>query len=259
MHVDRLARACLRCCCCYAADVHGNPGPVGHHVLRIGSPNPHSAVNKTDLILNCIDEHRLDIPAATESYVKSDHPTTIKNDPAPPGHSIHHVHRQCNMKTMGGDIALITRESLRVRQFNITEKFESSEISAVRLTIRTGRLNFFTIYRPLRYPGFYEDFPNFLHEVIMLPCGLYIRGDMNRPSKIKGQVDEKMHQIINAYNLVQHIQGSTHKRDGLLDLVIASPLNSEVTSTHIEDPGISDHSVVVVTLVAARPRPRCET
>ena len=54
-----------------------------------------------------------------------------------------------------------------------------------------------------------------------------------------------MKQIINDYDLVQHIQGSTHNRDGLLDLVFTSPLNPEVTSTHVEASGISDHSLVV--------------
>ena len=240
-------------------DVHSNAGLVGHHVLRIGSLNPNSTVNKTDLILNCIDEQRRDILAVMESYIKSDHLTTIKNDPAPPGYSIQHVYRQSNMKTKGGGIDVIARESLRVRQFNITGKFESFEISAVRLIIRTGRFYFFTIYRPSRSPGFHEEFRHFSCKVIILPGSLYICGDMNCPSKIKDQVNEKMQQISNHYNLVQHIQESTHNRDGLLHLVITSSLNPEVTSMHVEDPGISDHSLVVATLGTARPRSRCET
>ena len=85
-------------------DVHSKPGPAGYLVLLIESLNSNAAVNKPDLIPNCIDEHRLDILAVTESYIKSDHPMTIKNDPAPPGYSIHHVHRQSNMKTKGGGI-----------------------------------------------------------------------------------------------------------------------------------------------------------
>ena len=71
-------------------DVECNPDPPvissnqSQRELRVGSLNANSAVNKTDLILSCIDEYQLDILAVTESYIRADHPTTIKNDPAPP-------------------------------------------------------------------------------------------------------------------------------------------------------------------------------
>ena len=71
-------------------DVECNPGPPvissnqRQRELRVGSLNANSAVNKTDLILSCIDEYQLNVLAVTESYIRADHPTTIKNDPAPP-------------------------------------------------------------------------------------------------------------------------------------------------------------------------------
>ena len=65
-------------------DVETNPGPAAATAdLRIGHINLWSCVNKTELILNAIDEQRLDVLAITESYIKDDHPTAVKNDPAP--------------------------------------------------------------------------------------------------------------------------------------------------------------------------------
>ena len=115
-------------------------------------------MNKIEGVLNSIDEEQLDILAVTESYIREDHPTAIKNDPAPPGYTITYGHRTLGVKAKGGGIAVIARESLRARPFKLNGKFSSFELSTVYLTVQSGCLNLFTIYRSLHSSGFFEDF-----------------------------------------------------------------------------------------------------
>ena len=58
---------------------------------------------------------------------------------------------------------------------------------------------------------------------------------MNCPSKTTGHLDHNLKQIIDDFDLVQHINEPTHKRDGLLNFVIAAPRNPHVTNTRVED------------------------
>ena len=94
-------------------DIEANPGPpvtafnTSQYELRVGSINVYSAVNKIECVLNAIDEEQLDILTVTESFIRENHPTAIKNDPAPPGYTITHAHRTLGVKAKGGGIAVI--------------------------------------------------------------------------------------------------------------------------------------------------------
>ena len=103
------------------------------------------------------------------------------------------------------------------------------------------------------------EFRDLLDEATALPGGLYICGNMYCPSFVKGHPDGKIEQIIEDYDLIQHIHEPTHNRGRLLDLVITSPSNPDVKSMHVEDIGLSDHFLVLTTLSSSRPHPVCES
>ena len=65
------------------------------------------------------------------------------------------------------------------------------------------------VYRPPRSSGFFEDFRKFLDEATALPGGIYICGDMNCPSKLEGHADHRIEQIIDDFDIVQHIHVPT--------------------------------------------------
>ena len=89
----------------------------------------------------------------------------------------------------------------------------------------------------------------------MLPGGLHICRDLNCSGASTVRCDEHLEQIIDDYDLLQHVTVSTRNHDYLLDLVITAPQNTEVLATHIDDLRISDHYLVKTSLVAAKPRP----
>ena len=66
--------------------VEVNPGPSSSVNLTFGMLNTRSAVNKAPLLHIPIADHDLSFLALTETWIKTNDPPTIKNDPAPPGY-----------------------------------------------------------------------------------------------------------------------------------------------------------------------------
>ena len=209
-------------------------------------------MNKTELVLNVIDEQKLDVLAITETFLKVDHPPAIKDDLVPPGFDIQHVHRP---DKRGGAIAVVSRESLYARPFNLVGKYTSFEVSTVYLWLPASRLNLLTIYRPPKSTGFFTELQDFLDEVVALPGGLYICGDMNCLAPTAGHVDRQLERLIDDYDLRQHVKEQTHKHDGILDFIITRPQDPQVSKTCVEDIGFPDHYLVTTTLEVVRPWP----
>ena len=111
------------------------------------------------------------------------------------------------------------------------------------------------MYRPPQTSSFFEDFENFLNEVVDLPGGLYICGDVNCPSITTGHIDRHLEQIIDNVDLLKHTSVPTHNLAGLLDVVITSPQNPTVIGITIDDLSISDHSIVTASLSTSSLQP----
>ena len=204
---------------------------------------------------NAIDELRLDVLAITETWIKADHPAVIKSDSALLGFTVLHTHRPSDHN--GGGVAVVAKEALNTRPISLSDSYSSCEFLAVQLTVKTSRLNFVSVYRPPQTSSFFEDFRNFLDEVVDLSGGLYICGDVNCPSITTGHIDRHLEQVIDDFDLIQHVSVPTHNLGGLLDVVINSPKNPTVIGITINDLGISDHSIVTTSLSTSSPQLSC--
>ena len=146
------------------------PGSIikpDHRELRVGSLNAWFVINKTELIHNAIDEKKLDISAVMETFIRADHPSAIKHDPAPPGYSICHKHRQSASESIGGGIALIQNNRYGLPILHVQGILIVRSVTRA-VTTSTGRLNFLIVYRPPQSQGFYDEFRDFVTK--LLPC-----------------------------------------------------------------------------------------
>ena len=90
-------------------------------ILRPNCNNINSARNKAAIIHDIIDENSLDCLVLTETRLQADLPSAIKDDIAPEGFSVRHVHRSPTARhPLGGGLALISRESLTVSHIHST-------------------------------------------------------------------------------------------------------------------------------------------
>jgi len=130
--------------------IEANPGPLVNNTcngLSFGLINCRSAVAKTALIHSAVDELKLDLLAITETWIKNDHPDTVKLDLCPPGYSVTHTHRPTD-KT-GGGVALIVRSDIKVCRIHLNCSYKSFEVLAVHLLVNSTRLNIDVLYRPV--------------------------------------------------------------------------------------------------------------
>ena len=115
---ERLPAAVLVVLLLLLGGVETNSGPPNFTsspasaALRIDVLNVSSAVNKTALIHDVINDHRLDLFADTETRMKGSHPPAITHGMAPAGYRVLHRHHANDEE--GGGVALVHSEQPQV-------------------------------------------------------------------------------------------------------------------------------------------------
>ena len=118
------------------------------------------------------------------------------------------------------------------------------------------------IYRPspstnngFTVKQFLDEFSTFLEGFVLTPGKLLPSGDFNFHVDNLGDYNTRCFlDVLELFDLKQHISGATHNRGHTLDLVISRAHESGLISAfHVEDPCISDHFAVHCSLPLAKP------
>lgn len=229
-----------------SAGIEQNPGPGPDSQLRFGVLNVRSAVNKAAHIHDVIADLRLDVLVLTETWITSDSPDAVKLDVAPPDYSVVHRARGSSADKRGGGIALVHRDSIKVRQldFGVYTAFEAL---TVKLTLHRTPLLVSCIYRP---PGavtrvFCDSLADLLDELVLTGHRFVVCGDVNCPGALHGTLDNNLVDVLDRYSLQQHVRLPTHVGGNLLDVIATSDSDTGLVS-HISTLSVSfsDHSIV---------------
>jgi len=104
------------------------------------------------------------------------------------------------------------------------------------------------IYHPpdlSSYDLFYEEFSKLIEQTAVSPGGLLIVGDFNVHVDDGDNFQARvLVDILESYNLRQHVTGATHISGHTLDLAITKSNDTFLSGISIFDPVISDHSAV---------------
>lgn len=214
------------------AGVESNPGPVTGpskvQSLKFGLLNINSARNKAAIIHDVIDENSLDCLVLTETRLQADLPSAIKDDIAPEGFSVRHVHRSPAARhPLGGGLALISRESLTVKSHPLSCPLSptSFELLLARVTSVKPSITIAAVYRPpdSSISQFITELPGVLGQVIAANTDrLPLCGDMNCPAADPMSVNEDLAQLLDVLDLRQYVDEPTRSNpDHLLDVVAA--------------------------------------
>jgi hypothetical protein len=240
-------------------DIELNPGPniATQSTVRFGYINICSAINKSALIHNVIQDFSLDILALSETRFRADTPNAIKNDIAPAEFSVKHVFRQpTSCHPTGGGLAFVHRSDIVVKPHPLAATIcpSSFELQLVRITSTKPSITVVNAYRPpsLSIATFYDELSDALTTISAATVDrLMVVGDLNCPGSDATSVSSRLEDTFDVFGLKQHVNSPTRSNpDHVLDVVATDPA-SMVCDIVVDDAGqISDHRLVVATITA---------
>ena len=240
--------------------VETNPGPSAADAqtgVTVGLLNARSAVHKAALIHDVVADRSLDVLALTETWITSDAPDAVRLDTAPPGFQVLHQPRGSSTDKRGGGVAIIHRDAISARPLDVGQPSEF-ELLATQLTLRpTVHVTVACLYRP---PGavtqsFCRQFADLLDQLVTAKQRFVVCGDFNCPGAGGRQLDASLDDLLQRYNLTQHVTTAT-RGDNILDLLITSASDSDLLSDVVVQPTcFSDHQLVACRLHVPRHQP----
>ena len=120
-----------------------------------------------------------------------------------------------------------------------------------------GSIRLVVIYRPpsSQIKAFLEDFASLLEQLVPISGNLLFVGDFNFNFDDSNNTDAtKLHNLLESFNLKQHVATPTHSRGHTLDLIITRSEDDLVDGIVVRDPPLSDHFAVHCTLKLSKPR-----
>jgi hypothetical protein len=255
------------CALLLAGDVEVNPGPVQHTSpsINLATFNIRSAssitdlYNKPEILKHLIHDHNIDALCLTETWLHPDTlPATI-NSLLPPSFSFSHCPRPHGG---GGGVGFIFNPKLSAKSI-VLPKYTSFEIQGLSLTVTSNSLGahaasittapyiLLNIYRPpsSSKSTFISEFTSLLEDFISSPSEIIITGDFNlHVNDSAAPYVSPFLDLLDTFNLTQHISFPTHDSGHTLDLLITRSTSTLLSSVdHIFSP-ISDHRVILSTL-----------
>ncbi|XP_022778991.1 uncharacterized protein LOC111320602 [Stylophora pistillata] len=222
--------------------------------------NAQSLQKKSGSVCDIISSNRLDIFAITETWLNckgnnislAEILNTVKD------FKVIQIPRE-NAK--GGGVALFLRKAFTMTR-NSGSNFTSFEHLDVYISHGKFKIRLVLIYRPppskknkLTTLIFFEEFSQ-LVEILTEDCThpLAIVGDFNFHVDTPNNQDAlKFNDLLDSMNLVQHVEGSTHRGNHTLDLIITRREEELIANVQVLPDVYSDHKVVSCTMNYSKP------
>ena len=92
---------------------------------------------------------------------------------------------------------------------------------------------------------FLEEFSSFLEGLVSTTSALLVAGDFNFHIDEPNDCDARRFlQVLESFDLIQHVSEATHKKGHILDLIITRAHEKLVGRCTVDNPFVSDHLAV---------------
>ena len=179
--------------------------------------------NKSAVLMDYLCDCKADLHAITETWF-TENDAAVRVEWNPDGYNFLDHPREGRY---GGGTGLIYRDSLRVTKVEVGEK-SSFEFSEWTLSTVSNCIRLVMIYRPpysdehkVPTTVFFREFSDYLESVLLSKEQILFAGDFN--IHVDNPCDSnaiKFADLLESFELQQHVKSSTHKEDHILDLII---------------------------------------
>ena len=127
--------------------------------------------------------------------------------------------------------------------------------------IKDRSMRYVIVYRPpysslhpVSTSAFFDEFSQFLENVVMCPEALVISGDFNlHLDDLRDNDTKKFMDLLETFSLSQHVSGPTHLSGHTLDLIITRSSDDIVLASPKTTFPISDHFIIQYPIGFSRP------
>ena len=212
--------------------------------LRCAVWNVCSMNNKLPNIMEHILDCNSDIVFLTETWLQTDkNPITAEIKTY--GYTLLHDRRKDRQKDRGGGVGILVKSNVSTKQLKV-KAYVSFEHTIVQIQLCNRKLLFvISVYRlqEVAAATFFEEFTELLDSYALSNEFFIIAGDTNIHMDTETNVANQMKDLLDSYNLMQHIDCATHIKGHTLDLVI-TPKNVSIQDVCVKNIDLSHHFLI---------------
>ena len=191
---------------------------ISHSVSKFAVLNARSIRSKTDRIKDELFFEHIDILGLTETWLTETSVFDV-SDITPSGYDFVHVDRAAKQ---GGGVGLICRKQYCPRLLS-SKQYSTFEHCHVELRYDSKQVHILIIYRPPSsvINDFLSEFNDVLEDVCLGSPPLILAGDFNVHYENENELStQKYKDILDTFNLKQHVNSATHIKGHVLDHII---------------------------------------
>ena len=152
----------------------------------------------------------------------------------------------------GGGVGLLYNRFYKM-ELQIAANYSSFESMEILLKLPATALRIVVLYRPppftkngLKAGVFFKEFSGLLEQLVMSSGNLLLLGDFNLHVDDETNVQAATFlNLLDSYNLIQHVIGPTHKDYHTIDLVITREYENIIKNWSTSNPHLSDHVLFI--------------
>ena len=220
--------------------------------------NVHSLNNKVTEVMEHISDYKADIVFLTETWqITANNSVTaaIKDF----GYTMYHKVRNHDTKSRAGGVGILCSSNIDITRKNYKlSKFSSFEYAVYSMKSKDyfGKSNLLLlvpIYRDqyIHIDIFIDEFTELLQCIMLSNSSVIISGDFNVHWGSGSNDANKLNDVLESFNLLQHVTKATNKFNNILDLVISNNYSVgstskslSVTDLVVDDVSLSDHFLI---------------
>lgn len=217
-----------------AGDISLNPGPC----VDFAFTNIQSLKAKHASVSHFIKSNNPSILGLTETWLTNVETASLLAEITPKGYNLLHTPRPSRR---GGGVGFLIAQALSPRKLD-TPIFDTFENILVAVNLENSTFNLVSIYRPpsTNIHQFIEEFSDFLEQLASNTSPTIISGDFNIHVDQVSNNTTAFLDSIEAFDLKQHIDFSTHLLGHTLDLLITPSDFTLLTNIRVVDT-LCDH------------------
>ena len=191
-------------------------------------------------ILDC----NSDVVFLTETWLQTDE-NAITAEVKTYGYELLHNRRKDREKERGGGVGLLVRNNISAKQLKV-KHYSSLEYTVVQIKLCNRKSIFLISFYRLQEVAvstFVEDFTDLLNDYTIPNEHFIIAGDINIHMETDDANSNKIKDLIDIYDLKQHVEVPTHVKGHTLDVVI-TPKKNTLGNLRVASYDLSHHSLI---------------